>query len=532
MKQFKKETLSFKVSSLLTFCLLIMCIISFGLTTTSVAAEPQRGGTIYARFAAEPRTLDPHMVTTTEEDGLLCNLYNRLMRWNKDMSKLEPDLVESLSRPDDRTLVIKLRKGVHFHNVPPVNGRELTSEDVKYSIERAAGMHGKKQRFMARSRFEGKIESITTPDKYTVIFKTKEPYAPFLRYASASAIVAREAVDKFGDLGRRAIGTGPFILKDYLKGSHLTLVRNPNYFKKGLPYLDKIIFKFIPSSAANMSAFLAGKIDNTQVYFFQLATIEKEAPTATVVKQKGNLTWVLRVPPVTDTHPLKPPFDSKKVRQAISMAIDKAKLLKVAWGGYGTVQVGSIPNRPPYSLPASDQVEYNPEKARKYLAEAGYPNGFTTELLTWNQPYMTKPAQVAKEMLKEVGINAEIKALPMAQYFTRVYKYDYDMSLHIMACSDDPDHGLTPTFGRNSTYYKWKNEEIWDLIENESKTMDPKKRVAVIREVQRKLVDDAPVTFLYTTNIFTAFQPRVFPKDTYLNPFQMFLFEQTWLTKK
>jgi peptide/nickel transport system substrate-binding protein len=472
------------------------------------------------------------MSVTPNANMVLNNVYNRLMRWNVEMTELEPELAESFSQPDDLTYVFKLRKGVRFHDVPPVNGRELTAEDIKYSVERAGGLHGIKAQFMSRSRFEGKLTSIETPDKSTVVFKTKEPYAPFLRYVSAVRIVPKEAVDKFKDLKNKAIGTGPFILKEQVRGSHFYLERNPKYFKEGLPYLDGIMIKFIRSLAATQSAFIAGQLDMTDVYYSQISTIKEQTPEATVVRRQGMNTWVLRVPPVTDTHPIKPPFDDVRVRRAISMAIDKQKLMKLALDGNGTVQVGSIPNWPKYSLGEEEQVEYNPEKARRLLADAGYPDGFSTPLLTWNQSYMTKPVQVIMQMLKAVNINVEMKSLEMAQYFNRIYKYDYDMSFHVMACSDDPDHGLTPTFGRNATYYKWKNEEIWRTIEQQQREMDPDKRASLIKDVQRKLIQDSPVTFLYTQSRFSVFQPHVFPKQVYFDPFMVYLFEGTWMIKK
>jgi peptide/nickel transport system substrate-binding protein len=158
------------------------CLFFFILAPPSFCAEPQYGGILRTALLANPRSLDPHMSWECETP---VNTYNTLLRWNKDMSRHELDLAESLDRPDDLTYVFKLRKGVRFHLLPPVNGREFTSEDVKYSIERAAGMHGLKALFPQRFRFEGKIESILTPDPHTVVIRTKDPYAPLLNYLAS-----------------------------------------------------------------------------------------------------------------------------------------------------------------------------------------------------------------------------------------------------------------------------------------------------------------------------------------------------------
>jgi ABC-type transport system substrate-binding protein len=289
--------------------------------------------------------------------------------------------------------------------------------------------------------------------------------------------------------------------------------------------------------SAVLAAFLAGKFDASGVYFFQIPTVRKEAPDARIYRQKGTHMWVVRTPPwIKGKHPfekpLQPPFDSRKVRQAIAHAIDKEKLLKLAWGGFGTVQVGCVPNYPPYSLPKSDQVEYNPEKSKKLLAEAGYPNGFTTEFITWNLPYVSKPAQVIQQMLKEVGINVNLKTMEMAQYFNKTYRFDYLMSLHIMTAAVDPEEMFLPYYGKveTSTFYKWSNEKIWKMIAEQTHELDKKKRTAMIHDIQRAILYDAPNVFCYTQYRFAAIRPY-FHIKYYYNEYQIRLAEDWWMGK-
>jgi peptide/nickel transport system substrate-binding protein len=497
--------------------------------------KPQYGGIYRGAMAADPRSLDPAMETAGGTTAVTMNTNNGLLRLNPEMTGWELELAESVKQIDDTTYEFKIHKGVHFHNVPPVNGRELTSEDVKYSIERVGGMYGKKSDMKHRYYFEGKIKSIETPDKYTIIFKLTQPYAPFLRYIASPwcAIVAKEVVDKYGDLKNVAIGTGPFILKEFVKGSHITLEKNPNYWKKGLPYLDGVNWKIMSDPASVLSAFIAGRLDGCGLYHFQLDTIKKEAPDAIIESHPGTHMWVLRVQPwIEGKLPLKPPLDNKKVRQAIAMSIDKTKLLKLAWGGYGTVAVGPVPPVYEDSLKPADQVKYNPEKAKKLLAEAGYPNGFSLDLITWNLPYMTAPAQVLKEMLKKVGIDLKLTFLEFAQYFNRVYHFNYQMSLHIMTAGVDPEEWLIPYFGPldEATYYKWSDHELWKLIKEQQQILDVKKRKALIREIQLKILDDAPYTFLYTQLRFMARRPYVHRKF-YLLDYQPFVGETYWMEK-
>ncbi len=532
---------------LITFSL----VIGLGLTlaSTGLAREILKGedvykftdknavyGGTYRSSWATIRSLDPHMETAAATTSFANMTYNGLIRLAPHMDKKELDLAKSWKRVDELTYIFKLRKGIRFHNIPPVNGRELTSTDVKYSIMRIAGKYGKKARFAHRYYFEDKLESIETPDRYTIVFKTKEPYAPFINYLASAwtKIVPREAVEKWGNLKTKAIGTGPFMLKDYVKGSHMTFVKHPNYFRKGLPYLDGIKVKFMPRPASYLAAFLAHKVDGQGLYFFQVPTVQKEAPNAIVYEWPGCYMRIVRTPPwIEGKIPLKPPFNDKRVRQAIAYAIDKVKLLKLSWNGLGQVQIGPVPlPYKPWGLPQSDQWPYDPEKAKKLLAEAGYPNGFSCELMTWNLPYMTGPSQVIQQMLKEVGIKVHINALEFGQYFNKTYRYKYEMAFHITTAGYDPEEWLVPYFGKldKSTYYKWSNHELWDMIEKQAHIMDKAKRVAYIQEIQRKVMDEAMSQAMFTTNRYWAVWPYVHIKN-YFHPSSAYTSESWWMEK-
>jgi peptide/nickel transport system substrate-binding protein len=141
------------------------------------AEEPQQGG-VYRVPSTDPRSLDPHIETYEQTTAVTNNTYNRLIRWNEDMSGFELDLAESWRRIDPLTFEFKLHQGVRFQDLPPVGGRELTSADVKYSLERVGGAYGRRAEFKHKYYYDGKLASIETPDKYTVVIKTKEPYAP------------------------------------------------------------------------------------------------------------------------------------------------------------------------------------------------------------------------------------------------------------------------------------------------------------------------------------------------------------------
>lgn len=503
---------------------------------TSGEIKPQYGGVFRTVMAADPRSLDPHMEVSVGTTLVTLNTYNNLLRFNPEMTGWELELAESLKQINPTTYQFRIHKGVRFHDIPPVNGRELTSADVKYSIERMAGLYGKKPDFKHRWYFENKIKAIETPDQYTLVIKTFEPYAAFLKHLSSPwcAIVPKEAVDHFGDLKNEAIGTGPFILREFVKGSHITLVKNPHYWKKGLPYLEGIHFKVMPDPSSVLTSFLAGRLDGTAAYHHQIETITRQAPDTRIEMLPGTHMWVLRVQPwIEGTKPLKPPFDNRKVRQALAMAIDKKKLLQLAWGGNGSMGIGVIPSVMEDSLKEADQMKYNPQKARQLLAEAGYPKGFKVELLTWTQEYMKIPAQIIKEMLKEVGIEVTMVFLEQAQYFNRTYRFDYDLSLHITTAGVDPEDWLVPYFGplEESTVYKWSNPEIWKMIQEQSRITDIKKRKALIRLIQKKIMEDAPFVCLYTQTRFSVIKPYVHVLKRYKLDYQPLYGEHLWMEK-
>ena len=516
--------------STLTLIILTVWVIGLGEASSAPAAKP--GGTLQTVLFPEPGSLDPHTEFFGSE--VIVNLYNSLLRWDKQMTRLEPDLAESFSQPDDVTYVFKLRKGVRFHNIPPVNGRELTSQDVKYSIERMLGEHGEKARFPHRFRLAGQLESIATPDPLTIIFKTKEPYAPFLNYIATfnASLVPREAVENFKDLRNQAIGTGPFMLKEWVRGSHIHLVRNPDYFRKGFPYLDGVKYSFAMSEASFLSGMISGTVDFSGLFPAQIPALREKAPQLTLVKQKGMRTVVMRASPWFENQLPKPPLDKKEVRKVVALAIDRNRLVKVAAGGMATPQIASVPNWPPYSLDEKEPVEFNPAKGKRLLADAGYPNGVAIEVMALAFPDVMKAGQVVQEMLKEVGIQADLKPLPAAQWTNRMLKFDYQMWLGMLPPPCDPGQILTGSFGRTATSYRWANQEIYQMVDEQNKTMDPKRRATLIQQTYRKLLEEGPDICLFATDRFWGFQPWVFPKDEYYFPFQNYSFEGTWMEKK
>jgi peptide/nickel transport system substrate-binding protein len=509
----------------------------------------QNGGHMDFMENTTPNDLDPH--TGTTGTGGRNQHFNGLIKVSPLMDGIELDLAESWSQPDPLTYIFKLRKGVRFQNLPPVNGRELTSADVKYSLRRMAGLEippapkstrEKKKRGRALGKGDFKhnyymteLDRIETPDRYTVIIKTKVPFAPMLNYLGSAwaKIVAKEVVDQYGHLRHHKanIGSGAYILKEFRRDSHYLLERNPNYFKPGKPHVDSIRVNIVADESARLAAFIARKIDAIIIPAHQRQTLLEKASGAWFVESNTLYQAILRMPPWrSDKGPLKAPWNDVRVRRAVVHAIDKDKMIELTQQGFADKNIANIPSTPGYTLPMSENPKFDPELSKKLLAEAGYPNGFKTEIMCWAAADQQRQAEVAQAMLKKVGIDAELKVLEFGAYFRRAYSYNYDMAIHVMTAAIDPDELLTPYFGRlpTSTYYKWSDPVLWDMIDKQKKIMQPRKRAKYVQDIQRRVLDQAMNVFLFSWRWMGARGPYMQTKS-YLNDFQGVFREDDWL---
>jgi peptide/nickel transport system substrate-binding protein len=509
----------------------------------------ENGGHLDFMEATTPNDLDPH--TGTTGTGGRNDHFNGLIRVSPKMDGIELDLAESWKQPDPLTYIFKLRKGVKWQNLPPVNGRELTSADVKYSLRRLAGLEippppqtdeEKKERGRALGKGDFRhnyymtaLDTIETPDKYTVIVKTKVPFAPMLNYLGSAfaKIVPKEVVDKYGSLQNVNIGSGAYILKEFRRDSHYLLERNPDYFKKGKPHVDSIRVNIVADENARLAAFIARKIDWIIIPAHQRQTLMEKVPNASFLESNTLYQAVLRMPPWDSTKgPLKAPWNDIRVRQAVVHAIDKDKMIELTQQGFADKNIGPIPGTPGYTLPMSDNPKFDPELSKKLLKEAGYPNGFKTEIMCWAAADQQRQAEVAQSMLKNVGIDAELKVLEFGAYYRRAYSYDYEMAIHVMTAAIDPDELLTPYYGElpTSTFYKWSDPVLWDMIAKQRLIMKPRERAKYVQDIQRRILDQAMNVFLFSWRWMGAGGPYYHFKS-YLNDFQGSFAEDAWIER-
>jgi peptide/nickel transport system substrate-binding protein len=402
----------------------------------------------------------------------------------------------------------------------------MDATDVKYSFDRAIDPKtGSTFRVLWSS-----VEKVEAPDKWTVRFTLSAPSAPFLNYLAgpyAHQIVAREVVEKHGDLQQVAVGTGPFKLVEHVPDSHLKLEKHGGYWKKGLPYLDGLMIRIVKDESARLAAIRAGAVDVTYVTAVNAPAVKADRNLALLEGDNVyfGMTLAQYVP-----HASKPPFNDKRVRQAVNLAIDRKELVDSVVFGLATIAGPIPPALRPWAIPVSYTVDL--ERARALMREAGYPNGFkTTAKVSPQYPLDVADCQLIKNHLKRIGIEVEIEQREWGQFLKEWTGGSYDSVCITSGPLTDPD-GYTYDYyhsksSRNRS--KWFTGELDDLVSQARMAMDPAKRQELLAEVQRRALDLVPVIYLYSGNGFEAHRTTV--KGYTPNRFSRYGFAGTWLEK-
>lgn len=475
---------------------------------------PKEGGSlIYAR-GADSISLDPINVTDGESIRVTHNIFETLFEYDNDL-KLQPKLAESYKVSDDGlTWTIALKKGIKFQD-----GTDFNADAVVFNFERwmdpANPYHKGEFPYypFLYGGFKGdpnhKIEYVKAIDDSTVEFKLVEKTAPFISYLAIPmfGIASPDAIKKYGDkFYEHPVGTGPFTFDSWTRNDKIVLKANKDYYEKGQPYLDELIFRVIPDNSSRLTALQSGEVDMIDGLNPDDADTIKGNSALKIIKRPSfNIGYM-----VLNTQ--MAPFDNVKVRQAINMAIDKKSIVDAFYNGYAEVAKNPIP---PVLWGYNNEVkdyEFNVKEAKKLLAEAGYPNGFKTELWTMNnpRPYMPQPLKVAEaiqENLKAVGIDAEIKTYEWATYLQKSGNGEHPMGLYgwtgVMA---DPDNFLFPNLSAtnakkpasNRAFYV--NDEFTSLLQQARVTFDQTEREELYKKAQEIFHQDAPwVTIAHTT---------------------------------
>ncbi len=472
---------------------------------------------VYSK-AADPQGLDPAYVNEAESGKIIVNIYETLVKYKQGSTAVEPCLATSWTQsPDGLVWTFTLRKGVKFHDGTPFN-----AEAVKASVERQLPPRATSDMPYASFTFEP-VKQVEAVDPYTVKFTLSKPYAPFLLNLAmcfAAPIVSPTALKKYGpDFNQHPVGTGPYIFEKWDRDQQIVLVRNDGYWgKKAI--IDKVVYKTTKENSVRASELMTGATD----------IIDGVDPND-VKKLESSGMKVLKSPGMNINYLAffcnKKPFNDPKVRQAISMAINREAVVKYLYQGYAQLANGPLPSFIPGYDPVLRALEYNPEKAKKILAEAGYPH-FEFTMLTYSVARSYNPvngqklAEAIQAELSKIGVKTTIKVYPWKEYFDVVNKGEEGEACFKGWIGDngDPDNFLSLFDSSQIPSYlntaKYSNPKADELLREGTRTLDQKERIKIYQKLQKILVADAPWVFINHATVLTAYQPKV--KGFYPHP--------------
>jgi peptide/nickel transport system substrate-binding protein len=493
------------------------------LSWSGEAAQPKRGGILRVR-GYDPVHFDPHLTISFKTHTTLSFVYSRLVRHQVGPGVrpgtfiVEPDLAERWEELDDTTYVFHLRQGVKWHDKPPLNGRELVAEDVKFSYDRFLTEPGNANRYILDS-----VDRVEVVNRYTVKFRLKEPYVWLvnaLAYPWSMWIIAPEVVQQYGDLKKpeTAVGTGPFMLERYEPNVKAVFKRNPDYFRQGQPYVDGVEWLVLEDESTGLAMYRTGQIDCGPWHWWSVRQQDVEA----LKKTHPSLVYQDFLSNVTGAIFLRtdmPPFNDVRVRRAISRAIDRQALIDAVWvKGEPTPAVArGLVN---WSLPieqlgeGAKYYQYDPKEARGLLAEAGFPTGFKTQL-TVTPGFgrdLLDDAQLVQRFLKDVGIEAELKIQEYGAYAATTAQGKFEGLVRgPFGIAWEPDSPLYRAYASDSSWNTGhvNDAKITGMLKEQRRTKDLEARKELIFEIQRYAAEQQYYVYTNSNVITASWQPYV-----------------------
>ena len=501
----------------------------------------ERGGVMtYGRYT-DSLFLDPVLNDANVDIWVMNNFYETLINPTRDGLGLQPGLATEWSVNAAGDMVtLTLREGVKFSD-----GTPMTAEDVVWSLDRARNPDNGIWNFLLAS-----VDTVAATDPQTIELKLKHPDPTILSALSVfnSAIMPKAAFEampgdtdkaKAEEFAKKPIGTGPFVLESWDRGSTMKLVKNPNYWDNGedgqpLPYLDGLTFEIIPDDATRILKLQSGDIDGAEFIPFARVSELKADPQINMELFPGTRVWdiIINVRPELDGKPN--PLSDEKVRQAMNYATDKDALVQVVTFGVGTPLTSFMASATPMHSGDKPLFPYDLEKAKALMAESGYPDGFKTSILTLagNQDDLGITTAL-QQMWKEIGIDLEIKQMDNATR-TEMYR-NGTFTMRTGGWTNDiaVASQITSYFAYSPTidalHSGWKNEEVDQLFEASQKEMDTAKRAAQFARIQEIFNATGPTIPLYETPYPVALRQNV--KGFYQIPLGNNIFRETWLAK-
>lgn len=491
------------------------CSVALALGLAATAQAQTRGGTLRAIAQPEPPTLMLGLNQQTPTQYVAGKIYESLLTWSTDM-KPQPGLARSWTiSPDGKVYTFELQQNVKWHD-----GKPFSSDDVVFTIDKfLRTVHPR-----ARVVIDQFVASVKAQGPNKVQITLKEPFAPFLKsfVSDNMPIVPKHIYDGTDYVKNPAnqtpIGTGPFMFKAWKKGSHIVLTRNPNYWQKGKPYLDEIVFNIIPDAASRAVAFergdvhlvSAGDVDNVDVK--RLRALPNVEYTTKGWEMFSKLAYI-------QMNQRKAPFNNVKVRRAIMEAINRKFVVNNIFFGLGKVATGPISSTTPFydaNVPAYD---FDMKKARALIKESGI-DPAKTPIRILSYPYgatWDRLGEYTRQCLEQLGFKVEIESADAGTWAKRVADFDFDLTFSFTSQYGDPALGVSrlylarnqvkgSAFVNNQGYVNPAVDAMWDKAA--SATSDAE-RQKLYSSIQKTLVEEVANGYLFEMELPTLYSGKV-----------------------
>lgn len=492
-----------------------LCIVLLLLILSSCSSQNRLESYIYYRLNTNPTTLDPALIVDVTGGLIAAKLFNGLVRLGEDLS-IQPDIARDWSvSKDGLTYIFRLKRAVYFSN-----NREVKAYDFKYSFQRILGPKSKSPNTWVLEKILGAddfmkgrdedVKGIRVKDDYTLEIRLKRPFSPFLSLLTMTAayVVPSEEVERLGpDFSSQPVGTGPFVLREWLPNRELRLVKREDYFD-GTARVKGIIYRIIPEDLTTVTEFELGNLDIITIPASEYLRFKKDPAKQNFISSLNGInTYYLGL------NCSKPPFNNPSLRRAINHAIDREKILNTIYEGRGRLAAGPVPdnirtwNTQPY-------YEYNPEKAREIIKKEGQ-EGITISFYVTADQEIIDIAEVIQSYIKAVGIDVEIKQLEWSAYKEALNRGEPNMFyLSWWADYPDPENFLFPlfhssNFGAGGNRTRYCNPAVDSMIEKGQHALDREERALFYKKAEKLIVADVPWVFLWHRTDFTIRQPWI-----------------------
>lgn len=505
----------------------IAILICFSLVLTACKSSDRIDGYLYYRLSTNPTTLDPALIVDVTGGMISAKLFNGLVRLDKDL-KVIPDIAERWTiSPDGLTYRFILKRGVRFST-----GREVNARDFKYSFERILNRKTRSPNTWVFERIEGSrdfmngvdqnLKGLRVVDDYILEIRLDAAFSPFLYLLTmpAAYVVPEEEINRWGpDFSSHPIGTGPFILKEWLPNRKLVLVKRDDYFADKAE-VKGIIYRIIPEDLTAITEFEIGNIDIFSI------------PASAYKSFRSDRSWKSQIRSLNgiNTYYLglncsRYPFNNPDIRKAVNLAIDREKILHTYYEGRGRLARGPVPdNLRKWEAPAV--YPYDPEEAKRILRKTGLINtkglqGLEINFYVTADQEVVDIAEIIQFYLNRVGLNVRIRQIEWSAFKEAINRGEPDMFwLSWWADYPDPENFLFPLFhssniGPAGNRTRYANKKVDSLIELAGRSMDNRIRWRYYKDAEKIIAKDAPWVFFWHKTDYIIIQPWIENFSTY-----------------